>query len=155
MNAKYFQPNTLWWVDFSIILNSYVFLYQKFTNNFYIQLTNNTYYYYYLLTLNHVNSFFFYILDITSSNLKKNNLIVTHQSIFYDYKIISFVNFKKTIYSISKINKGTGWLERENKELNRVSYTNLSDSRKLLLNYNYNYSVTYQNFNQIIGDNYL
>ena len=155
MNAKYFQPNTLWWVDFSIILNMPIFFFQKFTNNFYLQLTNRAHYFYYLITLNHINSFLFYILDATAANLSKNNLIIAHQSVFFDYKIISITPIKNSIQSISKLNKGSTWLEREDRELNDTNYNNLADSRKLLLNYNYNEDVFYQNFNHIVNDVYL
>lgn len=155
MNAKYFQHNTLWWVDFSIIINTPVFFYQKFTNNFYLQLTNKSHYFYYLITLNHINSFFFYILDLTTVNLKKNQLMISHQSIFFDYKVITTTTSNQNAESISKLNKGSTWLERENRELNSVNYNNLTDSRKLLLNYNYNNDIFYHNFNHIINDTYL
>lgn len=155
MNAKYFQPTTLWWVDFSIILNSPLFFYQKFTNNFYLSLSEKFHYFYYLITLNHINSFFFYIMDLTTVSLKTNKLIISTQSVFFDYKVITLTNSSKPNQSISKLNKGSTWLERENRELNLVNYFNLTDSRKLLLNYNYNGDVFYQNFNHIINDIYL
>jgi len=152
MNAKYFQPTVLWWVDFSIILNTPLFFYQKFTNNFYLKLSEKSYYFYYLISLNHINSFFFYILDLTTINLKKKQLVTSTQSIFFDYKVTTTVNSSKDIHSISKLNKGSTWLERENKEMNLVNYINLLDSRKLLLNYNYNQEILYHNFNHIIND---
>ncbi len=155
MNAKYFQPTTMWWVDLSIILPTPLFFYQKWTNNFYLQLSNNTHYYYYLITLNHINTFFYYILDMTSIRLKTNQLIISSQSLFFDYKVITLTNYKKNIHSLSRINKGSTWLERENKELNYTNYTNLIDSRKLLLNYNYNDESIYYNYNQITNDIYL
>jgi hypothetical protein len=155
MNAKYFRPSTMWWVDFSIIFNNYLFLNQQYTNNFYLQLSTKNHFYYYLLILNHINSFLFYILDSSTVNLKKNQLIINHQSIFFDYQVTTLTNINKKINSISKLNKGSTWLEREDKELNKTNYTNLADSRKLLLNYNYNLEVSYTGFNQIISDIYL
>jgi hypothetical protein len=155
MNAKYFRPSTMWWVDFSIIFNNYLFLNQQYTNNFYLQLSTKNHFYYYLLILNHINSFVFYILDSSTVNLKKNQLIINHQSIFFDYQVTTLTNINKKINSISKLNKGSTWLEREDKELNKTNYTNLADSRKLLLNYNYNLEVSYTGFNQIISDIYL
>jgi len=155
MNAKYFRPSTMWWVDFSIIFNNYLFLNQQYTNNFYLQLSTKNHFYYYLLILNHINSFLFYILDSSTVNLKKNQLIINHQSIFFDYQVTTLTNINKKINSISKLNKGSTWLEREDKELNKTNYTNLADSRKLLLNYNYNLEVSYTGFNQIINDIYL
>lgn len=155
MNAKYFRPSTMWWVDFSIIFNNYLFLNQQYTNNFYLQLSTKNHFYYYLLILNHINSFLFYILDSSTVNLKKNQLIINHQSIFFDYQVTTLTNINKKINSISKLNKGSTWLEREDKELNKTNYTNLVDSRKLLLNYNYNLEVSYTGFNQIINDIYL
>ena len=155
MNAKYFRPSTMWWVDFSIIFNNYLFLNQQYTNNFYLQLSTKNHFYYYLLILNHINSFLFYILDSSTVNLKKNQLIINHQSIFFDYQVTTLTNINKKINSISKLNKGSTWLEREDRELNKTNYTNLADSRKLLLNYNYNLEVSYTGFNQIISDIYL
>lgn len=155
MNAKYFRPSTMWWVDFSIIFNNYLFLNQQYTNNFYLQLSTKNHFYYYLLILNHINSFLFYILDSSTVNLKKNQLIINHQSIFFDYQVTTLTNINKKINSISKLNKGSTWLEREDKELNKTNYANLADSRKLLLNYNYNLEVSYTGFNQIINDIYL
>ena len=155
MNAKYFRPSTMWWVDFSIIFNNYLFLNQQYTNNFYLQLSTKNHFYYYLLVLNHINSFLFYILDSSTVNLKKNQLIINHQSIFFDYQVTTLTNINKKINSISKLNKGSTWLEREDSELNKTNYTNLADSRKLLLNYNYNLEVSYTGFNQIISDIYL
>ncbi len=155
MNVKHFKHNNLWWIDFSIIFNSCIFLSQEYTNNYYIQLSNKTHIYYYLLILNHVNSFLFYILDITSFKLKKPNLINTHQSFFFDFQVTAITKNTNTINSISKINKGCVWLEREDRELNNTNYNNLTDSRKLLLNYNYNSNVSYSGFNQIVSDTYL
>ena len=155
MNAKYIRPSTMWWVDFSIIFNNYLFLNQQYTNNFYLQLSTKNHFYYYLLILNHINSFLFYILDSSTVNLKKNQLIINHQSIFFDYQVTTLTNINKKINSISKLNKGSTWLEREDRELNKTNYTNLADSRKLLLNYNYNLDVSYTGFNQIISDIYL
>lgn len=155
MNAKYFRPSTMWWVDFSIIFNNYLFLNQQYTNNFYLQLSTKNHFYYYLLILNHINSFLFYILDSSTVNLKKNQLIINHQSIFFDYQVTTLTNINKKINSISKLNKGSTWLEREDRELNKTNYANLADSRKLLLNYNYNMEVSYTGFNQIINDIYL
>jgi len=155
MNAKYFRPSTMWWVDFSILFNNYLFFNQQYTNNFYLQISAKTHFYYYLITLNHVNSFLFYILDSTSVNLKKTQLAINHQSIFFDYQITTLTTVNKKISSISKINKGSTWLEREDKELNKTNYSNLADSRKLLLNYNYNLDVSYVGFNQMINDIHL
>lgn len=155
MNVKYFQPNTLWWVDLTILLNSCLFLYQQYSNNYYIMLSNKVHYFYYLLTLTNVNSFIFYVLDITTVKDKLPKVFTTHQSYFFDFQVTTLTPIHNSIVSISQVNQGSAWLERENKELNKVNYTNLLDSRKLLLNYNYNLNVYYTSFNQIINDNYL
>lgn len=44
------------------------------------------------------------------------------------------------------------WIEREIKEFNQINFINLIDSRKLLLNYNYNLNLDYSNYNNIIND---
>ena len=155
MNVKYFQSNTLWWVDLAIILNSCVFLCQQYSNNYYIMLANKVHYYYYLFTLTNINSFVFYVLDITAVKCKLPKVFTTHQSYFFDYQVTTITSIHNSVASISQINRGSSWLERENKELNKVNYVNLLDSRKLLLNYNYNLNVYYSSFNQIINDNSL
>ena len=43
-------------------------------------------------------------------------------------------NFEN-LHSISRIYSSATWLERENSEMFNLNYTNLSDSRKLLLDY--------------------
>lgn len=155
MNAKYFRPSNLWWVDFSITFNTCLFFTQQYTNNFYLQVPNKLHFYYYLLILNHINSFLFYILDSTRIDKKNSKLIINHQSIFFDYQVTTITCINKKISSISKINKGSSWSEREDRELNNTDYTNLLDSRKLLLNYNYNSDISYSGFNQIVNDIYL
>lgn len=155
MNAKYFRPSNLWWIDFSIIFNTCLFFTQQYTNNFYLQVPNRVHFYYYLLILNHINSFLFYILDSTRIDKKNSKLIINHQSIFFDYQVTSITCINKKISSISKINKGSAWSEREDRELNDTNYINLLDSRKLLLNYNYNSDISYSGFNQIVNDIYL
>ena len=81
--------------------------------------------------------------------------MINHQSIFFDYQVTSVTKINKKINSISKINKGSTWSEREDRELNNTNYIDLLDSRKLLLNYNYNSEVSYNGFNQIVNDTYL
>jgi Ni,Fe-hydrogenase III component G len=44
------------------------------------------------------------------------------------------------------------WCEREVREFNKVNYVNLTDTRKLLSNYNYNENLQYNNFNNILND---
>lgn len=60
--------------------------------------------------------------------------------------------FMNNLISISNIYKSFGWVERELKESNNLVFKGLKDSRKLLLNYNYNINNHYINYNNIIND---
>lgn len=155
MNKKNsFYNNALWWVDLNILnLDNINFKYSLINNIYYININQNYFYYFFLLNYKNLNSLNFYILDImTFKSINVNNYYVAYQSIFFDFKILVETKFNNYINSISKIYKGVLWVERETKEFNNIQYINLNDSRKLLLNYNYNYQLQYNNFNNIIND---
>ena len=67
------------------------------------------------------------------------------QTLFYDFKILLITNIKKNLTSVSNIYYSNCWVERELKEINKINFINLKDSRKLLLNYNYNSELVYSN----------
>lgn len=154
MNKKKNLNSSLWWLDLSILnINSLVFKFSYLNNIYFLQLNHKYYYYFFLLNNKNINTLNFYILDIlTFKSVNINNYFLAYQSIFYDFKILIETQFKKNISSISKIYKGVLWVERETKEFNSIQYLNLTDSRKLLSNYNYNNSLQYNNFNNIIND---
>lgn len=154
MNQKNIMNYLTWWLDFTIInINSSTFKYSQINNIYYINIKENYLYFFFLINKNNVNSLNFYNLDITNYKLvNKYKYFIAYQSIFFDFKILIETNFKNKIQSLSSINKGTLWLERENKEFSLIQYNNLNDSRKLLSNYNYNNSVQYNQFNSIIND---
>ena len=77
---------------------------------------------------------------------------LNQKSIFFDYQILIESKIKSNFNSLSSIYSGASWIERELKESNTILYTNLNDSRKLLLNYNLNDSIQYNNYNNIIND---
>lgn len=58
----------------------------------------------------------------------------------------------KNIQSISSVYSGNSWIEREVREFNKIFFVNLNDTRKLLLSYNYNDTLHYNNYNNIIND---
>lgn len=71
----------------------------------------------------------------------KNNLLLFYVYYFFTFKskVILFStysnnNFKK-FTSIDKLYKSAGWLERETGEMFRVTYSQKTDSRRLLLDY--------------------
>lgn len=155
MNKKNsFFNNSLWWVDLNILnLNTVSFKYSLINNIYYININSDYFYYFFLLNYKNLNSLNFYILDImTFKSVNINNYYVAYQSIFFDFKILVETKFIDYISSLSKIYNGALWVERETKEFNNIQYINLKDTRKLLLNYNYNYQLQYNNFNNIIND---
>ena len=154
MNKKNIMNYLTWWLDFSIInANSINFKYSQINNIYYINIKENFIYFFFLLNKHNVNSLNFYNLDITNYKLINNyKYFIAYQSIFFDFKILLDTTIFKNIKSISTINKGSLWLERENKEFSSIQYLNLNDSRKLLSNYNYNDAINYNQFNNIIND---
>ncbi len=155
MNKKNFLLNTsLWWVDFNILnLNALLFKFSKINNIYFLNINYEFFFFFFLLNSKNLNTLNFYILDILTYKTKNiNNYFLSYQSVFFDFKILLETNFLNSISSISNIYKGALWVERETKEFNGVQYTNLNDTRKLLLNYNYNNQLQYNNFNHIIND---
>ena len=151
---KNFSNYSLWWLDTNILnINNLNFKYSYLNNIFFLKLDSKFYYYFFLLNNKNINTLNFYILDILNyKNINLNNYFVSYQSIFFDFKLLVETQFEKRISSLSKIYKGSLWIERETKEFSSIEYNNLIDSRKLLSNYNYNNNLQYNNFNNIIND---
>jgi hypothetical protein len=151
---KIFSPATLWWLDVNILnINILKFKYSLINNIYFLYIANKYIYTYFLLNKKNLNTLNFYILDIlTFKNINTYNYFIAHQSIFFDFKILIETHFKNKTTSISKINSGSLWIERETKEFNLIQYDNLLDTRKLLSNYNYNSDLQYNNYNNIIND---
>ena len=82
----------------------------------------------------------------------QKNYHIAFQSIFFDYKLLLKIQTKFLLHSISNVYKSNVWVERELKEFNDIFYFNMNDSRKLLLNYNYNKVLPYSQYNNIIED---
>lgn len=138
----------LWWLEFSILTTQSIsFKYNKYNNIYYLNMQN--YYYFLLLNKFNLNTLFFFLLDCTILN-KKYYLSI--ETLFYDFKILVSSNINKSLVSVSNIFFSNSWVERELKEVNRVNFINLKDSRKLLLNYNYNSELVYSNYNNIVND---
>lgn len=154
MNQKNIMNYLTWWLDFTIInVNSSTFKFSQLNNIYYINVKENFLYFFFLLNKNNINSLNFYNLDVTNYKIiNKYKYFISYQSIFFDFKILIDSTVSKPITSLSTVNKGTLWLERENKEFSLLQYTNLNDTRKLLSNYNYNNSIQYNQFNSIIND---
>ena len=149
-----FSNNALWWVDINILnINNISFKYSLINNIYYVSLNYNYFYYFFLLNYKNLSTLNFYVLDITTfKSININYYYVAYQSIFFDFKILIETQFKNYIDSISKIYNGCIWPEREAREFNNIQYNNLKDTRKLLLNYNYNSELQYNNFNNIVND---
>ena len=146
--------NLSWWLELKIInAETLMFQYSKINNMYYLDLKENYLYYFFLLNKKNTSNLNFYITDLTMFNNKTlNTYLIVYQSIFYDYKLLIQTSFKTNIQSLSSIYKGSLWIERETKEFNSINYLNILDSRKLLSNYNYNTTLEYNNFNNIIND---
>lgn len=144
----------IWWLDFTIInLNSFSFKYSNLNNIYYINIKEKYLYFFFLINKYNLNTLNFYNLDITNYKIiNEYKYFIAYQSIFFDFKILIDTKFLKYTQSLSTINKGTLWLERENKEFSLIQYQNLNDTRKLLSNYNYNNNIQYNQFNNIIND---
>lgn len=153
---KKFIHSSLWWLDVSILNNSTInFKYKLKSNLFFLNLLKNFYFFYFLINKKNLNSLLFLNLDATFVNRGElSNYYLSTQTIFSDFKIlVSIVLPKSTyIYSLSPIYSGNTWVERELKEFYKLSFINLTDSRKLLSNYNYNNNLNYNQFNNIIQD---
>jgi hypothetical protein len=151
---KNFSNYSLWWLDTNILnINNLHFKYSYINNIYFFKLDVKFYYYFFLLNSKNINTLNFYILDILNyKNINLNNYFLAYQSIFFDFKLLVETQFDKNISSVSTIYKGASWIERETKEFTSVQYNNLTDSRKLLSNYNYNSNLQYNNFNNIIND---
>lgn len=155
MNKKRkFLNNSLWWLDVSILnYNNIDFFFSYENNIFFLQLNKNYYYYYSLIGKKNVNSALLYNLDgvYTYSDTFGKYILAT-QTIFYDFKVLIEVVADGNIPSTSQIYRGNTWIERESKEFSGIFFTNLLDNRKLLLNYNYNHDLQYNQFSNVIGD---
>lgn len=86
---------------------------------------------------NNINQLFY------NSNKNSNNFnvilfnLAIFLSMYLDIKVFVIQPNKnfENLHSISRIYSSATWLERENSEMFNLNYTNLSDSRKLLLDY--------------------
>jgi Ni,Fe-hydrogenase III component G len=152
IEKKKFSNSMLWWLDYSILnTNNIRFKYLLTNNVFSVSLLN--FFYFMLINKKNLNALFFYNLDaVIKKNINRNTLFIAYQSIFFDFKILIDVNFSKNISSTASIYPGNSWVERELKEFNQVNVLKLNDSRKLLLNYNYNLTAQYNHYNNITND---
>ena len=142
----------LWWLDTSILNTSLIFFKYSHSSTIFTIKLNQILPFFYINKKN-LNCLYFYLLDMTIiNNYKFNMYYIAFQSIFFDYQILIESKIKSNFNSLSSIYSGASWIERELKESNTILYTNLNDSRKLLLNYNLNDSIQYNNYNNIIND---
>ncbi len=153
MKKKNFLNNKLWWLDSYIMNTNIKFKYSQISNIYKINISSNFFFFFFLINKKNINNLLISNLDgVIVKNLDLKKYYISLQSFFFDFKILIDISFTNYINSISLIYSGNSWLERELKEFNNVNFINLNDSRKLLLNYNYNNDLTYNNFNNIIND---
>jgi Ni,Fe-hydrogenase III component G len=152
MNKKTNTFNNIWWLEFSMLSTNNINFKYYYTNNiFFINLTN--FFYFFLINKYNTLNTLFYCVDATINQDKnKKFYYVSYQSFFYDLKILCEIQFKNYLQSLSGIYHSHTWVERELKETNKVFFLNLVDTRKLLSNYNYNSTINYNNYNNIIND---
>lgn len=151
---RHFTNNSLWWFEINLLnTNNIKFKYLLNSNIFFLNLSYKFYYFYHLICKYSLNTLLFSNLDTTLIKSKNNNIYYnSSQTIFCDFKILLNVNIQDTLISISSIYRGNIWVEREIREFYNIFILNLNDTRKLLLNYNYNSDLIYNNFNNIIND---
>lgn len=154
MNKKKITPlNISWWLDIGILQSNLKFNYSLINNTYNLTLNNAILYFFFLLNKKNTNTLNLYILDIVALPIKSYyKYFISYQSIFFDYKILVQTQFIKKTTSLSTIYHGSLWIERETKEFNEIQYNNILDTRKLLSNYNYNSTLEYNNFNNILND---
>jgi hypothetical protein len=147
---KTFNKLNLWWSDF-FILNSYnnIIKFSHINNLFYFKLHENLLFFFFLLNKKNFNTIYFYNLDAVIIN---KTYYIASSSFFFDLKLLLEVTHTNSLESISKVFYSFTWVERELKEFNNISFYNLKDTRKLLLNYNSNHDLTYNNYNAVIND---
>jgi Ni,Fe-hydrogenase III component G len=152
MNKKTNTFNNIWWLEFSMLNTNNINFKYYYTNNiFFINLTN--FFYFFLINKYNTLNTLFYCVDATINQDKnKKFYYISYQSFFYDLKILCEIQFKNYLQSLSGIYHSHTWVERELKETNKVFFLNLIDTRKLLSNYNYNSTINYNNYNNIIND---
>ena len=110
-------------------------------------------YEFYLINKNNLNCVVIYNLDsLIIKSGAYNNIFSALQTFFFDLKIFIKHTFTGSLKSISNVYQSNLWVERELKEFNNVNFYNLMDTRKLLSNYNYNHSLNYNQYSNIIND---
>lgn len=151
MIKKKLSTSNLWWLDFGILgLDNLNFYYNKFNN---LQIINiSIYFFFFLLQKKNLSVYLSYILDSTIIKHTNKYIYTYMQTHFYDNQILIKSKNSLLPISISSVYSGNNWVEREIKEFNNVFIQNMKDSRKLLLNYNYNTDLQYNNYNNIIND---
>jgi len=146
--------HSVWWVEFLILnSNTIKFSYQLSDNTFFFHITTRTYpfFIYFLKFLPQSN--LFQVLDLTNISLtQKNELCSIYQSVFNNLKLCIIFPIINQIFSSTNIFKSNTWLERELKEFSVINIQNLIDTRKLLLNYNYNNTLKFNQYSSIISD---
>lgn len=152
--GKKINKSVSWWLD-CMILNTHTnkFNFNKSNNIYYLTVAKSFLPILILINKKNLNSLLFSNLDAVIVNeVYKKTYHFTLQTIFFDHKILLTTSTTTYFYSISSIYFGNTWLERELKEMTTTNFLNLSDTRKLLLNYNYNVDLIYNNYNQITNE---
>lgn len=154
IKKRNFTNNSLWWLELHILNTSNTtFQYSKTNNVFFLDVTSSFFFFFFLINKKNLNTAYLHPLDgvILKENGYTQYLLPT-QTIFFDFKILISLKTALRLQSISSIYSGNSWVERELKEFNGVNFSNLNDTRKLLLNYNYNTDLQYNQYNTIIND---
>lgn len=99
-----------------------------------------------------------YIIDIVGYERQvhkkyKKILFYIFYSHYLNLRLFSIINLKSKLRSISKSIKSAAWLEREVKEMLDFKVLNISDSRNLLLDYNFKAGVLKKKFSTNLNEN--
>ena len=137
------------------MLNSNTFKMYTNKNNYSLnfEFLNINFFFFLVLQKYNLISVYFFIVDkILYKNKSNHTELIFVNSLKTDIHYFITNKFFKKTKSLSSIFSNCIWIERELRELNEINYITLNDNRKLLLNYNYNNIISYNNYNNIIND---
>ena len=154
IKKKFLNNKSLWWLEFtSLNTNVIVFNFDLKNNTTFLTIPSKSYSQFHTILKYSPQSLLFSTLDIAlTSPISELKLYHVIQSFFKDIKACIDIKINKNITTTSNLYFGNTWSERELKEFSSINVINLIDTRKLLLNYNYNNELNYNHYNTLILD---
>lgn len=153
IKKKLINARNLWWIEFfSLQITNVKFTYNHIDNINKLIISNSYINLLFTVLKNSTQTTFFSIVDYSVVSANNKYAVYVAQSFFKNIKLNIFIDVKNQLLSLTNLYYGNMWIERELKEFSNIYVLNLYDTRKLLLNYDYNTSITYNSFNNIITD---